>query len=169
MAEGAGERGAGTGAEIRRFLAQIVTTAVVFFGGAGAGMALARVIAPGSQVAEMVAFFALPLALVTGFQLWLGAAIVLLLPRFVRAIRRREWRADVPTPAEELLEVPPGHAVFVVTGTGWGTAAGLLVGLVPSASSFAGAAGAFAMLGVGYGLLARTLARRGLLPFPDGG
>lgn len=165
MDERRAERGTGAG-EIRGFLAQIAATFCALFGGGGAGMLLARAVAPGSEVAEMVAFFALPLALVSGFQLWLGMAFVLLVPRLVRAIRRREWRADVPTPPEEILEVPPGHAAFVVTGTGWGAAAGLVAGIVPSAPSFMAAAGAFALLGFGYGLLTRELARRGLLPFP---
>ena len=146
--------------------AQVGTTFGVLVGGAVAGNALARVVAPGSQVAEMLAFLTLPLALVTGFQLWLGAAIALLLPRLAGAIRRREWRADVPTPAEEIQEVPPGHGAFVVTGTGWGAAAGLIVGVLPAAPSFVVAAGAFVVLGLGYGLLNRALARCGLLPFP---
>jgi hypothetical protein len=138
----------------------------VFFGGAPLGMAVARVVAPGSDVAQIVSFLVLPLALVTGIQLWLGAAIVLLVPRFIRAVRRREWRSEVATPAAEIHAVPPGHAAFVVTGTAWGVVAGLVVGLVPSASSFPGAACAFAVLGLCYGLLTRALARRGLLPFP---
>ena len=158
-------------AEVRRpsAWAQVAATALVFFGGAAAGTTLAAYAAPGSTLAQVVAFLALPLALVTGFQLWLGAALLLLLPRLVRAIRRREWRPDVRTPPEEVLFVPPGHAVFVVTGAGWGSIAGLVVGLVPSAHSFLGAAGAFVALGVGYGLLTRELARAGLLPFPDEG
>jgi hypothetical protein len=146
--------------------AQVGATFGVLFGGAGAGMALARVVAPGSNVAQMVAFLALPLALVTGFQLWLGAAIVLLLPRLVRVIRRREWQADVHAPVEKICEVPPGHGAFVVTGTGWGAAAGLIVGVLPAAASFVVAAGAFIALGLGYGVLTRALAKHGLLPFP---
>jgi hypothetical protein len=147
--------------------AQLVVTMVVFFGGAVAGTALAGFVAPGSDVAQFVAFLVLPLALGTGFQLWLGAALVLLLPRLVRAIRRREWRGDGETPIDDVHFVPPGHAAFVVTGAGWSLAAGVAIGLLPSATSFVGAAGAFAALGLGYGLLARALARAGLLPFPD--
>jgi hypothetical protein len=162
-APGGSARALGSGPSV---WAQVAATFGVFFGGAGAGIALARVVAPGSDVAQFVAFLVLPLALATGFQLWLGAAIVLLLPRLVRAIRRREWRADVVTPAEEIHDVPPGHGAFVVTGTGWGAAAGLIVGFLPSASSFIAAAGAFVALGLGYGLLTRALARRGLLSFP---
>jgi hypothetical protein len=157
------------GAAVPGAWAQAVVTLALFFGGAPVGTAAARVVAPGSDVAQVVAFLALPLALITGLERWLGAAIVMLLPRFIAAIRRREWRPDMATRAVDLHAVPPGHAAFVATGTLWGGVAGLVVGLVPSAPSFAGAAGTFAALGLCYGLLARALARRGLLPFPAEG
>jgi hypothetical protein len=56
-----------------------------------------------------------------------------------------------------------------VTGVGWSLVVGTVVSLLPSATSFIGAGAAFAALGLGYGLLARVLARSGLLPFPEEG
>jgi hypothetical protein len=63
--------------------------------------------------------------------------------------------------------IHPGHAACLVTSVGWSAAAGLVTGLVPTASGFLASVAAFLAVGLAHGMLARGLVRASLLPIPD--
>ena len=67
-------------------LTSIVVLAAVFFGGGAVGSGLAAWLAPDSNVAAVLSFLMLPAALIAGFHAWLGLAILILLPRFLRRL-----------------------------------------------------------------------------------
>jgi hypothetical protein len=142
---------------------QIAVLALLLFGGAAAGTALARAVASESPLAAIAGFLVLPLALVTGYQLWIGLALVRLAPELVRVVTGRARPAPL---APTAVLVPPGTAAFVVTGVGAGVAAGVVVGVLAGPARFLPALVLFAGAGLTYGLAARALAMRAYLPFP---
>jgi hypothetical protein len=56
-------------------LAMLAAFLGLFLGGAGLGGALAAVFTPGSWIAAVAGFFALPLAFAGGLQAWYGLAL----------------------------------------------------------------------------------------------
>ncbi|HKY07920.1 MAG TPA: hypothetical protein VJQ55_06750 [Candidatus Binatia bacterium] len=144
-----------------------VILAVVFLGGGAVGLGLAGHFAPNSHAAAFVSFFALPLALVAGFQAWLGLAIIILLPGFF--IRLLTGAPAVSTPISSREFVPPGSAVFVPIASSFGLGAGLIVGFLSDAYTVWIVTFAYWLVGSAYGLLVWLLARSGYVPFSDSG
>ena len=100
----------------------------LFFGGAAIGGALAAVFAPGSWIAEVAGFGALPLAFAVGMQAWYGLALVSLIPRLlgmVLGVPARQARREQARGAGI-----PGSFVFLPLGSLAGATAGVVVGLV---------------------------------------
>jgi hypothetical protein len=91
------------------------------------GIGLARLLAPGSFVAESIGMFAFPLAFIVGLQAWLGLAIFAAIVGLGRRLLSKQpWRWTTPG----VVGVPPGSFVFVPLSVGAGLLAGLVVGLV---------------------------------------
>ncbi|HKY08736.1 MAG TPA: hypothetical protein VJQ55_10860 [Candidatus Binatia bacterium] len=144
-----------------------VVLTIIFFGGGALGLGLAGHFAPNSHAAAFVSFFALPLALVGGFQAWLGLAIIILLPGFF--IRLLTGAPTASTPISARGFVPPGSAVFVPIASSFGLGAGLIVGFLSDAYTAWVVSFTYWLVGSAYGLLVWLLAHSGYLPFPDSG
>lgn len=133
-------------------------------GGSALGAALAAWLAPGSWFASAVGMFALPLAFVAGLQSWIGLAFLLVLPRFVLAALRGDWRSARPR-GDTPLPSPPGYGIFVPIASAAGLAAGVLTAFtgaraIPSLAVWWAA-------GTAYGLMMRWFAGKGWLRWPD--
>ena len=135
----------------------------LFLGGALVGGALAAAFAPGSWLAEVVGFFALPLAFAAGLQAWYGLALLSLIPRVLTRLRGRE-PGGVPARYAGGL---PGSSVFLPFGSVAGGVAGLLVGLLSVTHPVWLVALAYWAVGTAHGALAWRLARAGLLTPPE--
>ncbi len=138
---------------------------LLFIGGAALGLWLAAALAPGSRVAEVVSFLALPIAFAAGLQAWYGLALLGLLPRLWRWLRNPGARADRArglAPAEL-----PGSWVFLPISSAAGAAAGLITGFVSSTGPVWLVLLAYWAAGTLHGLLAWRLARGGLLLPPE--
>lgn len=146
-------------------LAIITAFLGLFLGGAAAGGALAGVFAPGAWIAEVVGFFALPLAFAAGLQAWYGLALLSLIPRFLEYIRGSSSRA-VRTRQGSQSGIP-GSLVFLPLSSVAGAAAGIVVGLASSTRPAWLVALAFWIVGTGHGALASHLAHRGFLIPPE--
>lgn len=138
---------------------------VMFFGGGLLGSQLARAMAPGSGLAELVSFLTFPAAFMGGIFAWAGAALPAVVRGLVRMLRSRRDAQPIPRPATEPVIVPGSFAfvpvALVVTG-----GAGFLVALLSSTHSFLAVLGLYLLIGAGYGSLCWRLARSGWLPFP---
>ena len=144
----------------------LVILATVFFGAAALGAGLAALFAPDSQAATFVSFLLLPMALIAGFQAWLGLAIIILVPGFlIRLLTGNRPPASVRNGEF----VPPGSVVFLPIASGLGFAGGAFVGLVSDAHAAWLVILVYWLAGTGYGLALWILARTGYLPFPDSG
>jgi hypothetical protein len=143
----------------------LVILATVFFGAAALGAGLAALFAPDSQAAAFVSFLLLPMALITGFQAWLGLAIIILVPSFLL----RLLTGNRPASVRDGEFVPPGSVVFLPIASGLGFAGGAFVGLVSDAHAAWLVILVYWLAGTGYGLALWILARTGYLPFPDSG
>ena len=131
---------------------------VLFPGGAALGIWLARSLAPGSWPAEVVGFFALPVAFAIGLQLWFGLALLSVIPRLLgrgRGIR--------PSPKAPL----PGGFGFLPLSSVAGAAAGVTVGILSRTQPFWWVAVLWWGVGTLHGLLAWRLARTGYLLPPE--
>lgn len=137
----------------------------LFFGGGLLGSQLARAMAPGSGLAELVSVLAFPAAFMGGIVAWAGAALPAVVRGLVRMLRSREHAQPSPRPVTEPVIVPGSFAfvpvALVVTG-----AAGFLVALLSRTHSFMAVLGLYLLIGTGYGSLCWRLARSGWLPFP---
>jgi hypothetical protein len=141
-------------------LALIAALLALFPGSAALGAGLAEWLAPGSWVAQIAGFFALPLAFAAGLQMWIGVAIFGAIVRLL--IRGRSAAAMERTGASL-----PGSFVFFPLSSGAGLLAGVVVGLVPAAESWPGAVAVFWLVGTLHGWVAWRLARSGVLVPPD--
>ena len=144
----------------------IVTALVgLFLGGGALGGALAEAFAPGSWIAAVAGFFALPLAFAGGLQAWYGLALLSLIPRLLgRALRLRPQ----PVPSEQVAgRSIPGSFVFLPLGSAAGAAAGMVVGLASSTHPTWVVALVYWLVGTGHGALAWRLARAGILIPPE--
>ena len=148
---------------------RVVATAVafvgLFLGSAAVGSGLARVLAPGSWLAEAVSFFALPVAFAMGLQLWYGLALFGLVPRLVRTLLRSDGAGPVST-----LQPPAalaGSWVFLPTSSGLGAVAGLVVGVASPTQSLWTVLPVYWLVGTLHGVLAWRLARAGVLMPPE--
>jgi hypothetical protein len=137
---------------------QALTFAVMFLGGAGAGLGLATWRAPGSFAAQVVGMFTFSLPFAIGMQWWLGTALLLALWGLVTKGPR------TPLPGE----VPGGAIVFVPVCAALVTTAGLLVGALATPRTIVATTALYLAVGVLYGVACWRLARSGYLPFPQG-
>ena len=138
----------------------IVLSYLALFLGAGAlGGFLSRSLAPGSWPAEVVGFFALPVAFAIGMQMWFGLALLSVIPRLLG--RRRGRR-----PASPVAGLPGGF-VFLPLSSLAGTLAGVATGLLSRIHSFWWVALLWWGVGTLHGLLAWRLARTGYLMPPE--
>jgi hypothetical protein len=142
-------------------LALIAALLALFPGSAALGTALAEWLAPGSWVAQIAGFFALPVAFAAGLQMWIGVAIFGAIVRLL--VRRRSVSAATGRPSASL----PGSFVFLPLSSGAGLLAGVIVGLVPAAESWLGAVAVFWLAGTLHGWVAWRLARSGVLVPPE--
>ena len=142
-------------------LALLAALAALFPGSAAVGVLLAERLAPGSWLAQIVGFFALPLAFVAGLQMWIGVAIFGAIVRLLIGRRRSIGRRT------ETRAALPGSVVFLPLSSAAGLAAGLIVGVVPASPSLLLAIAVFWLLGTLHGWLAWRLARAGVLVPPD--
>jgi hypothetical protein len=162
----------------RAIVATLVGTA---FCGAGAGLALAWALAPGSAVAQFVGFLALPLVLGLGYQMWQARVMALFMKRLGWGFLAAIWQALVlrRRPAGEGLLPTRADAAALVSqmlrATSAFAHAGLAVGTV-AAPVFGAASGSFVpatliffVACAGFGRVCLQLARRGYLPPPEGG
>lgn len=137
----------------------------LFPGSAAAGVGLARILAPGSWLAEAVSFLALPLAFAAGLQAWYGLA---LFGMILRLLRLGGGAAAVSPGARQAARVRlPGAFVFLPLSTGAGVLAGILVGLISAAHSGWLVVTVYGLAGAVHGLLAWRLAHTGVLLPPD--
>ena len=137
----------------------------LFLGGAAIGGALAEAFAPGSWIAAVAGFFALPLAFAAAMQAWYGLALLSLIPRLLGRMRGLQTRAapSGPPPSASI----PGSFVFLPLGSVAGAAAGMVVGLASSTHSVWLVALVYWLVGTGHGALAWRLARGGVLIPPE--
>lgn len=139
--------------------ALIVLSYLALFLGAGAlGGCLSRGLAPGSWPAEVVGFFALPVAFAIGMQMWFGLALLSVIPRLLGRGRLRPATPRAPL---------PGGFVFLPLSSLAGTLAGVATGLLSRIHSFWWVALLWWGVGTLHGLLAWRLARTGYLMPPE--
>lgn len=133
----------------------------LFFGGGWLGIVVARMLAPGSGLAEFVSFLALPAAFIFGIFGWAGAAI----PAAIwRLLRRRAAQ-----PVEESDSKPiivPGSYAFVPAALATCVPAGMLVGVLAPGPGFGWVLLLYTGLGLAFGVACWLLARAGYLQFP---
>jgi hypothetical protein len=136
-------------------------TLSAFIAGPLLGIALARLLAPSSDLSSVVSLLAFPLAFFIGMQLWLGMLIIAALASLVRMLFRR----GKGTTGERTrnLEVPPGSFVFVPTAFLLAAAAGLITGILSRESSFILCLTTYSTAGLLFGVTLWQLALRGLL------
>lgn len=146
-------------------LAIIAAFVGLFLGGAAIGGALADVYAPGSWIAAVAGFFALPLAFAVGLQAWYGLALLSLIPRLLGRVRgvQAQRAPSGQTPGAGI----PGSFVFLPLGSVAGAAAGIVVGLASSTHPAWLVALVYWLVGTGHGALAWRLARGGVLIPPE--
>jgi hypothetical protein len=137
----------------------------LFLGGAAVGGALAGAFAPGSWIAGVVSFFALPLAFAAGLQAWYGLALLSLIPRLLGRLRGlRPLPAGNQQAAKSNI---PGSFVFLPLSSVAGATAGMVVGLASSTHPAWLVALVYWIVGTGHGALAWRLARGGFLIPPE--
>jgi hypothetical protein len=142
-------------------LVLFATVAVLFLGGAVAGISLAGTFAPGSWVAMGVGFFALPLAFASGLQAWMGLALGLGLVRLVRGRRARSGAATV---GKDRL---PGGFVFVPFSSAAGLVAGIMSGICSAIHGVVLVTLIYWTVGTLHGLAAWAAVRAGWLMPPE--
>lgn len=139
----------------RRPALTIFVVAVLFLGGAAAGVGLAQLLAPESYAASFLAFFVLPISLIASMVAWQGLTMIVLFAKLL-AHRKRSLPADVNAAlrrkAVVMLPIPALIA----------TPAGVLVGLLGESVFLATAL--FAVVGTVYGIGLWALAQKDLLP-----
>jgi hypothetical protein len=150
----------------RTFIGLFGLLAALLFGGMAVGLGIA-LMGGGSLGAIVVGFMWLPLCLGLGLAAWRGILAAWLTAGLVRAITRsrgdearfREATRDHLRGATNGL---PGTWVFVPVAIAVSVLAAIAMWLAGSG----GGAGSVLVIGAGYGLLLRRLARQGWLPPP---
>jgi len=147
----------------------LLTVAALFasFGcGPWIGFQLAERFAPDSELALAASVLAFPLAFFAGSWCWLGVGVVAVVARALSYFLRGRL-PPYPGEVSDAL-VPPGTSAFPVCAVLLLSAAGLVVGIVSSAS-LGGTLLVYATSGAAYGAALMLLARHGYLPFPEPG
>jgi hypothetical protein len=146
-------------------LAIIAAFLGLFLGGAAVGGGLAGAFAPGSWIAAVAGFFALPLAFAGGLQGWYGLALLSLIPRLLG--RLRSLRPPPARSGQAARASIPGSFVFLPLSSVAGATAGIVVGLASSTHPAWLVALVYWIVGTGHGALAWRLARGGYLIPPE--
>lgn len=149
------------GSSLPRWIAASVFFGL-FFGGGLAGSQVARLVAPGSGVAELVSFLALPAGFVTGLVGWAGAAA----PAAVRRLAGLARTGGRPLAPGQAGAVPPGSFAFVPAALGMSMLAGVVVAAVGVPETLVRVVGLYTALGAVYGVGCWRLGRAGYLLFP---
>jgi hypothetical protein len=137
----------------------------LFLGGAAIGGALAEMFAPGSWLAAVAGFGALPLAFALGLQAWYGLALLSLVPRLIGMMRGVPVR---PAPHQQTPGAGiPGSFVFLPLSSMAGLVSGLVVGIMSPTHPAWLVALLYWLVGTGHGALAWRLARMGVLIPPE--
>jgi hypothetical protein len=136
----------------------------LFLGSAVIGVALARTFAPGSFLADIVSFFALPVAFAFGLKAWFGLALAGAAIRVIGMRRTHAVQGSTPRAATTPL---PGSFVFLPLSSGAGAAAGIVVAIVSTRGSGWLAWLTYWIVGTLHGLVAWRLARAGVLMPPE--
>lgn len=161
----------------KAIISALVATA---FGGAGAGLALAWILAPGSAIAQFVGFIMLPLVLGFGFKLWEARVVSYLARRFGWGLVKVLWQILVNRRRPDVAHLMPtredaeqlGH--LMLRGMSAFTHMGLAVGIVAAPLAGLGAdrffltTVVFFLASAGFGRLCTQLARNGYLQPPSG-
>ena len=137
----------------------VLSYLALFLGAAAVGGFLARSLAPGSWLAEVVGFSALPVAFAIGLQLWFGLALLSVIPRLLR--RRPGIRPAAPNAG--LF----GGFVFVPLSSVAGALAGVAIGMLSRIHPVWWVALLWWGVGTLHGLLVWRLARTGYLMPPE--
>ena len=106
----------------------------------------------------------LPLALILGFQAWLGLAIIILLPGFF--IRLLAGAPAAATTISDKAFVPPGSVVFVPIASSLGLGTGLVVGFLSDTYVSWVVAVTYWLVGTAYDFVAGCLPVAAIFPFP---
>ena len=146
---------------------------VLLLGGMGVGLALAKILAPGSAFAQFVSLVMLPLCLAIGMSSWYAAASTHVWNGLSEAMFQAFSGKDFDQAVDESMralpfegEALPGTFVFLPVSLVISLIAGGLVGLTTASVGFLPVLGVMAMVGLGYGVLLRSLARNCFLPIP---
>ncbi len=146
---------------------------ILLLGGMGVGVILAKVLAPGSAFAQLVGLVMLPLCLAIGMSSWYAAASTHVWNGLAEAMFQAFSGKDFDQAVDDSMralpfegEALPGTFVFLPVSLVISLIAGGLVGLSTTSVGFLPALGVMAAVGLGYGVLLRTLARGCYLPIP---
>lgn len=168
------------GFEMRPARVQIGTIVGAVIVGPIAGLAIARWVAPGSELASFIGFLALPMVLGAGFAVWraIVASVLfrgvyrsLLRALYMLIVRREKPKAEDVLPDPQRLarlfhEVVRAAGAFARVGITIGILAGILLAIVSPGSrilAFVLMFGACVLYGRGL----THLAREGYLPMPE--
>ncbi|MDJ0946995.1 MAG: hypothetical protein QNJ30_26390 [Kiloniellales bacterium] len=146
---------------------------ILLLGGMGVGVVLAKILAPGSAFAQLVGLVMLPLCLAVGMSSWYAAASTHVWNGLAEAMFQAFSGKDFDQAVDDSMralpfegEALPGTYVFLPVSLVISLIAGGLVGLTSASVGFLPALGVMALVGLGYGVLLRTLARNCYLPIP---
>ncbi len=146
---------------------------ILLLGGMGVGVVLAKILAPGSAFAQFVGLLMLPLCLAIGMSSWYAAASTHVWNGLSEAMFQAFSGKDFDQAVDESMralpfegEALPGTYVFLPVSLAVSLIAGGLVGLTSASVGFLPVLGVMAMVGLGYGVLLRSLARNCFLPIP---
>lgn len=164
---------ASTSGRVRGTVATVGLLASLLFGGMAIGLAIALGPGGGSVGAIVVGFFALPLAFGLAVAAWRTVLVAWLMGGLARSLIRS--RGNEERLREELGRsidaartsgILPGTWVFIPVCTAVGVVGGLAMAIAADGDGVT-AGGAILLGAIGYGVVLRRLARRGLLPIPE--
>jgi hypothetical protein len=160
--DGGRDQGSGMNEEAERSvanrLAALFLTPVI---GGVAGALLGNAVAPDSVPSRAITTFMLPFSLFAGLGVWLSAALVLGIGRLL--IGRRAERSVRNSRTTEVPFSPPGSIMVLVTAVGFSLCAACFVSALSSKARLLPTLIAYGAMGLGYGVVAWQLARRGYL------
>ena len=166
------EPGAKPGA-VRETIGLVALLAALLFGGMAIGVAIAVGVAGQSVGAVVVGFFALPLAFGLSLSAWRGVVMAWLMGNLAGSLVRsrgdeERFRDDLGRSFERARASGglPGTWVFVPICAGVGVVGGAAMAIAADQNRIVSGA-TILVAAVGYGIVLRRLARRGLLPIPE--